>query len=207
MGEGIGLKVEPEWNAEVKRRYREGFAKYGDTAEGALWRDEASRQLRYDQLLKVVKKTPFSVLDFGCGSGSLIPRLELIGMKHYTGVENCDEIRKIAQNKFPDYMFVKSLDQCLEEYDYVFVSGTFNYRAGISSKIWENWVRDTIQQLQKKMRRGMSMNFMICDPDWKDKELWYPKSFDHVMGWFVFMKMTIVKQYGLHEWTLLAEKV
>lgn len=196
-----------DWSVDATvAKYEKMFLQYGDTAEGAFWKDENSRQIRYDQLTKIVKKESFSTLDFGCGSGSLIHRLKPLGLQSYVGVENVDRIRATATDKFPEYTFEKDLDGCKGQWDYAFVSGTFNYcPVSVDDVDWELWVKKTIQELRKRVTYGLAMNFMSTQTDWKDTELWYPRSYEQVLEWVSPMKTTILDQYGLYEWTLLAE--
>ena len=58
--------------ADVGDYYTEKVQAFGATAKGADWNSEESQHLRFEQLLKVIHaKEPFSILDYGCGYGSL----------------------------------------------------------------------------------------------------------------------------------------
>lgn len=62
---------------EVRRYYSEKIVEHGPTAKGVDWNDEASQELRFDQLLKLCETArPFSLNDYGCGYGALARYLE-----------------------------------------------------------------------------------------------------------------------------------
>src|SRR5204863_3621995 len=77
----------------VERYYGAKIAEHGPTAKGVDWRDEASQELRFEQLLKVCDPMrPFSLNDYGCGYGALALHLEERGLDvRYTGFDISEE--------------------------------------------------------------------------------------------------------------------
>ena len=59
--------------ADVNNYYTEKIKQFGTTAQGVDWNSEESQHIRFKQLLQIVDQggLPFSLLDFGCGFGSL----------------------------------------------------------------------------------------------------------------------------------------
>src|SRR5215471_466848 len=74
----------------VARYYTAKLRKFGPTARGVDWKDEASQILRFEQLVRLLPSNSmeraFSVLDMGCGYGAMadflmarFPRVRYIG--------------------------------------------------------------------------------------------------------------------------------
>src|SRR4029079_5182143 len=77
----------------VRRYYSEKIVEHGPSAKGADWRDEASQELRFEQLLEVCDlSTPFTINDYGCGYGALATYLEERGLDYrYPGFDLSSE--------------------------------------------------------------------------------------------------------------------
>ncbi len=112
----------------VRRYYSEKIVEHGPTAKGVDWNDQASQELRFDQLLKVCDPSrPFSLNDYGCGYGALARYLGQRGYTfRYTGFDISDEMVAKAQELLraaENYRFVGSEGE-LEPADYTVASGS-----------------------------------------------------------------------------------
>ena len=76
--------------SDVEQYYSDKVRTHGATPAGVDWNSEESQFLRFEQLLKIIPsfEAPCSLLDYGCGYGSLYPFIK----KHtnqcsYTGFD------------------------------------------------------------------------------------------------------------------------
>jgi len=53
---------------DVTNYYNDRLDRYGPTFQGVDWNSKESQELRFNQLIKVIKKNDnnFSILDYGC---------------------------------------------------------------------------------------------------------------------------------------------
>ena len=105
--------------------YDDALARHGDTAQGALWPNEADRQRRYDVMLDVLADAPAGrrvlLCDLGCGTGGLLARLRERGLDHvdYRGIDRSAEAIRLARAKFPTTDF-RVLDPLSEAADLLY---------------------------------------------------------------------------------------
>src|SRR5258707_10030322 len=62
--------------SNVEQYYTAKLAEHGPRARGVDWSSESSQLLRFEKLLEVCDlSVPFSLIDYGCGYGALLPFL------------------------------------------------------------------------------------------------------------------------------------
>ncbi|HEX2980782.1 MAG TPA: class I SAM-dependent methyltransferase, partial [Anaerolineaceae bacterium] len=73
----------------IKTYFAEKLATHGATPRGVDYNSVQSQELRFEQILKVCDPTqPFSLLDYGCGFGSLADLMTRKGWSFtYTGYD------------------------------------------------------------------------------------------------------------------------
>lgn len=94
-------------STEVRYVFGKLTKEYGDSPYSNSW-DRAAQVFRWDKILELLitiqKEQPFSILDFGCGTGDLYPYMvDVIGEEHfiYTGIDIVPEMVAIANKKMP----------------------------------------------------------------------------------------------------------
>jgi SAM-dependent methyltransferase len=198
----------------VRRYYSEKIAQHGPTAKGVDWRDEASQELRFEQLLKVVDLSrPFTINDYGCGYGALGTYLERRGGDfRYTGFDISEG--QLAQAR----ALLRHSERCrfvateaeLEPADYTVASGIFNVRLDAPVDAWQGQAFETLSRLDALSTRGFAFNMLTSysDPELMRADLWYPDPraiFDHCKRshsrW-----VALLHDYGLYEFTILVRK-
>lgn len=191
--------------------YSDALEIHGRTPNALGWRDEEQQDLRFDRLLSVLGRPSQlgTVLDYGCGYGSLLTYLigRDVGIREYVGVDisstqleeaaktvaNCDVPSRLLETSSPS-----------ESCDYVFVSGTFNLRQGIDEAEWAQFVRQTIKSLWGQARSGLAMNFLTTNVDWRRPDLFYlnPASLlSQVLGELT-SQVIVDHSYPLYEWSI-----
>jgi SAM-dependent methyltransferase len=197
----------------VRRYYSEKIVEHGPSAKGVDWRDEASQELRFEQLLNVCDlSAPFTINDYGCGYGALATYLEELGVDfRYTGFDISTE--QLAQARAlvdsDRCRFVEREDE-LERADYTVASGIFNVRLDAPVEAWAAQAHETLARIDALSARGFSFNMLTSysDPELMREDLWYadPREvFDHCKRTFSRW-VALLHDYGLWEFTILVRK-
>ena len=198
----------------VRRYYSEKIVEHGPTAKGVDWNDQASQELRFDQLLKVCDPSrPFSLNDYGCGYGALARYLGRRGYTfRYTGFDISDEMVVKARELLRDaenHRFVGSESE-LEPADYTVASGIFNVRLDAADDAWEQHVLETLGRIDALSLKGFSFNMLTSysDADRMRPDLYYADPrviFDHCKRTFSRW-VALLHDYGLYEFTIVVRK-
>jgi SAM-dependent methyltransferase len=165
--------------------------------------------LRFDQLLRVADRETgrFSLNDFGCGYGALVPYLQRRGLDvAFRGFDLSASMLEHARREYPDVTFVGTEGE-LERADYTVASGIFNVRAGAPEDAWSAHIADTLERMSAVSRRGIAFNVLTSysDPERMEERLHYADP----CRWFDWCKRTLSRQvallhdYGLYEFTIL----
>jgi SAM-dependent methyltransferase len=200
---------------DIAKYYDEKFTKYGDTPQGVDWNGEVSQRIRFFQLCKIIdcKKSNFSINDLGCGYGAL---LDFLRIKYvncmYNGIDISHDMVKFAQHRHASdnhARFVTSTEPDLVT-DYSVASGIFNVRLKLTDAEWFNYIKDTLDALNRTSRLGFSFNCLTSYSD-KDKQrdyLYYAdpcKIFDLCKRRYS-SQISLMHDYDLFEFTVLVRK-
>lgn len=160
--------------------YYEGkLAAFGPSARGMDWKDEASQIKRFEQLMRALPITlrsgRFTILDYGCGSGALLPFLLERGYDcAYTGYDRSPRMIAEAQRVHPGATFTSKWETVAPA-DYVVASGVFNVRLDILDEEWRAYVLGTLAAIDETAIAGWAANFLTgyADEDRKRSDLHY----------------------------------
>jgi SAM-dependent methyltransferase len=193
----------------IRDLYEGNLAEYGTSSKSVGWRDEASQELRFERLARVIDTgRGFTVNDWGCGYGAMFGHLDrAFGTRFagYTGYDISQEMLDAARQQCDASRsrFVLA-PEVTDEADYTFVSGTFNVKLQASDAEWDSYVKGQLERMFAKSRRGLSFNLLTTYVDWKAENLFYADP----MHFFDFCKtrlsrfVTLHHDYGLFEWTI-----
>jgi SAM-dependent methyltransferase len=197
--------------APVERYYSGKVAEHGPTARGVDWRDEASQELRFTQLLKLCDlDASFTINDYGCGYGALAAYLEERGRRfRYTGFDISEQMLEQARalvGESERCRFVSSEHE-LRPADYTVASGIFNVRLEAVDEVWERHLLATLDKLDALSERGFAFNVLTSysDPDKMRPDLYYANPgtlFDHCKRRYSRW-VALLHDYGLYEFTIL----
>lgn len=198
----------------VEEYYSRKVLEHGPTPQGADWRDEASQLLRFRQLLLLVDRPgSFSLLDYGCGYGGLIPLVQgNSDLSRYVGLDISQEMLEHARARFgadPRFVFVGP-DEEVSPADFTIASGIFNVRLNTSNPRWQRYVTETIDRLAELGNGGFAFNMLTSssDPEHRRSDLFYADP----MFFFAYCKerhgqeVALLQDYGLYEFTILVRK-
>jgi SAM-dependent methyltransferase len=197
----------------VRRYYSEKIVEHGPSAKGVDWRDEASQELRFEQLLAVCDRSrPFTINDYGCGYGALATYLEELGLDfRYTGFDiSAEQLAQAEALVDSDRCRFVATEAELGRADYTVASGIFNVRLDAPVDAWAAQALETLARLDELSARGFSFNMLTSysDPELMRDDLWYadPRDvFDHCKRTFSRW-VALLHDYGLWEFTILVRK-
>lgn len=202
-------------NEATRRYYRESFGEHGDTPRGVDWNDTTSQRLRFERLVaNIDSRTPFHVLDLGCGTGALYQYL----CEHfpanafqYTGVDLVQEMVELASVKHrgDNAVFVcGEMTEVKEQFDYVVASGIFNVKQEVPSRAWHTWVLTTLESMYARADKAMIFNALTAYADFSDPKLFYADPLflvDHCMR-HMSRWVTLDQSFPLYEFTLAVHR-
>jgi SAM-dependent methyltransferase len=202
--------------SEINDFYREKLKDFGASARGMGWRDEASQQVRFAQVLKIIKDEPFTLNDLGCGNAEIVSLLESrFGNRYfYTGYDALNEMITLARRQFKhnrQVEFVEIADyKQLTPADYSIASGIFNVRNNIRDEEWQAYILQTLRAMSENSRKGFSFNALTSysDPNLMRPELFYSDPlvlFDFCKIHFS-RNVALLHDYDLYDFTILVKK-
>ncbi|MFA7430069.1 MAG: class I SAM-dependent methyltransferase [Rhodospirillaceae bacterium] len=155
--------------ARIGRAYGGAVERQGPRASGVGWSSEVAQMLRLRTLLRVLdgapEDRPVSVHDLGCGYGALWPLLAdraLPPICSYVGYDISRPMIARARGLYgaePRVRFLLS-DGALEDADYGFVSGTFNFRDGEPDDLWRPYIEASLEDFAASCRVGLAFNLL-----------------------------------------------
>ena len=200
---------------DVNNYYSEKILSFGATPKGVDWNGIESQEKRFQQLTKVIEKENnenYTLLDYGCGFGSLLSYLETNNFTsiRYVGYDISDEMLKKAKEEHDSQgTWVNTLDENLK-YDYVVASGLFNVKLNQNILDWENYVINTLDKINSISSKGFAFNILTSYSDHEFlKDYLYYASPEY---YFKHCKLNYSKQvsllhdYDLYEFTIIIRK-
>lgn len=202
----------------MKQYFSERLTEFGTTPRGADWNSQTSQEIRFDQLLKIVKSPaeqsePFTLLDYGCGYGALASYLKQRNYSfRYLGYDLLESMVEAARLEFSsetNLSFSSHLED-LGEADYSVISGVFNIRFETSNDDWTQYVLHTLDQINTISRKGFSFNCLTkySDADHMKPHLYYADPcllFDYCKRNFS-RNVALIHDYDLYDFTILVRK-
>jgi SAM-dependent methyltransferase len=202
---------------DVAQYYAGKLQQFGPTARGVDWNGEASQNLRFRQLVRLLDDVgpdqQISVLDVGCGYGAMadflrpwLPRLS------YTGFDISPEMVSAAERLLgtSDRIRFTSDRNSLHPGDFAFASGVFNVRLGYPVGVWQDYVVDSLREIDVLAGRGWAVNFLTSysDSGRMRGDLYYAEP-TVLFDWCkrnVSPRVALLHDYELYEFTLIVRK-
>lgn len=197
---------------EVNRYYTEKVQTYGATPRGVDWNGTESQELRFAQLLKMADRdSSFSLLDYGCGFGSLYAYLQKDHVAPaYTGYDISEEMLSKARELFPGQgTWLNRIPEGFTA-DYVVASGLFNVKQDQPAGTWEAYMLETLDHMNAIAQKGFSFNVLTSysDKEFMKDYLYYAspeKLFAHCKTKYS-KQVALLHDYPLYEFTLIVRK-
>lgn len=196
---------------KVAKYYGEKIAAFGAVAKGVDWKDETSQNLRFAQLLKLVEdKQGFSLNDLGCGYGALyLFQNTSARLKSYAGYDIASGMLEKARRFINDgkAQFIMS-DKLTQVAEFSVASGIYNVKLDTAREVWEDFVKDSLANLNEYSTHGFAFNCMTSYVDFQVPHLYYADPcyyFEYCIRNFSRF-VTLIHDYPLYEWTILVRK-
>jgi hypothetical protein len=198
----------------IERYYTQKLRTFGPIPQGVDWNGEASQQIRFDQLFRLVEGTqsPFSILDYGCGYGAMLPYLK---SRHsecsYMGYDISIEMIKAASDihRSSDVLWGTNPEE-LVQHDYVVASGIFNVKESIPDQEWEQYILNKLSHFNSLSKKGFAFNILsdYSDLEKRKSNLYYanPGKLFHYCKTAFSKYVALLHDYPLYEFTILVRK-
>ena len=132
-----------------------------DSSYALGWKDRNSQQVRFKALSGIADLSNHTILDAGCGYGDLLPCLSGIYKEiKYTGIEQIPALIDEANKRYGHLTNVRFIPgnfttMDLPVSDYVFASGSLNYRSADADFIYK-----AIDKLYAACHIGFAFNLL-----------------------------------------------
>jgi SAM-dependent methyltransferase len=201
--------------------YTAKVTEFGATPKGVDWRDEASQEVRFEQLLITIgsnaieslKKPDCCLLDYGCGYGALLTSIRARGLEtKYIGFDWSQAMIDTAtkQHALVENCSFLTGDQPSQTADFVVASGIFNVKLALSEENFASYINETLHKLDSLSTEGFAFNMLTShsDDSKKRSDLYYcdPSFYlDYCLKHFS-RSVQLVHGYGLYEFTIGVNK-
>ncbi|MBA2505700.1 MAG: methyltransferase domain-containing protein [Thermoleophilaceae bacterium] len=163
-----------------ERHYATLLAEHGPGPLGVGWNSERAQHARFEQLARVfgADEDAFSVLDYGCGTGALLPWLRARGHTGpYTGFDLSEAMLAGAREAHGGDAAARFTSDPEEPgaADFVLASGVLNLRFDLAEEEWRDYTVGIVDHIASIAKRGFAVNMLSShsDPERMRPELLY----------------------------------
>ena len=202
---------------DIRRFFKDELKKHGASAKGVGWKDDAAQNIRFEELIRIIKpEKPFTLNDLGCGAGDILQLLELRfkGQYTYHGFDMLQEMVTVATERYAKQLKVHF--SLLNDYhampiaDYTIASGIFNVKNSSEDAQWLDYILDTIGVMSRASAKGFAFNALTSysDKELMRSDLFYSDPlvlFDYCKKHFS-KNVAILHDYGIYDFTILVRK-
>ncbi len=161
----------------VVAHYESRLARFGATARGMDWKDEASQRLRFELLCAICSLDGMSVHEVGAGAGHHADFMEATGQRaDYSGSDLSAAMVVAARGRRPDLRFEQRdvlEGPVREEYDVLLCSGLFHVKLEQSEGAWRAFVEAMVRRMFGMCRVGIAFNLLSDRVDYREPALYY----------------------------------
>lgn len=148
----------------ISEYYRKTVSKYGASAKGLDWSGNEGHQFRIALALDQISlEKGDSILDFGCGYGSLLGSVldRKLELGKYVGFDIVPEMLVHAESIWGASDSVQWVNRIPSEHlDYSFAIGTFHVRPPGREEDFLNEIRASVSHMSKYSRKGWVISFL-----------------------------------------------
>lgn len=200
---------------QARQYFEERLTTHGATARGVDWNSETAQELRFSQLIKVIRPDqPFTLLDYGCGYGALAGYLLRLNypLEVYVGFDILESMVTKARELFAaqtGWIFTSQFE-ALAEVDYAIASGIFNLKLDTPFDDWTQYVTGELHKMDRLTRKGFSFNMLTrySDAEHMRPHLYYADPcylFDYCKRHFS-RNVALLHDYEVYDFTIIVRK-
>jgi len=207
---------------QVRAYYQQKLTEHGPTVRGVDWSNEDRQRLVFEQLTKIccsprsgARDTDFTLLDYGCGLGSLLGYLtnNAWSCKKYIGFDMLpDMVAAARQLNSAHSDTAEFTDQISSLYpaDYVIGSGVITVKADADFSAWQNHVLTLLERMWRLAVKGLAFNSLTKYSDLPKMQdrLYYADPcflFDFCKT-HLSRNVALLHDYGLYEFTIVVRR-
>jgi SAM-dependent methyltransferase len=199
---------------KIKDYFLDCYTKFGAEPEGVNWNSKEAQEKRFEQLCKLIDfSIPFSIIDYGCGFGSLIDYLKHKGRDFtYIGYDIIDEMIIKGRELYSSNAKCSftNIEAEIPRSDYVVESGIFNAKQSDNDAEWTKYVVNTLEKMNKLAAKGFAGNFLTkySDAEYMKPHLYYADPlffFDYCKKNFS-RNVALLHDYELYDFTIIVRK-
>jgi len=199
---------------KIKAYFIDKLDQYGATPRGLDWNSVEAQEARFAQVTRVIDpKQPFSILDYGCGFGSLYGYLQRQGLDfQYTGFDVLPAmIDKAGELLAGDPgVVLTTREEDLAPVDYVVECGVFNLKLEETFDAWQRYVVENVHKMDRLSRKGFAFTLLTSysDPEYMKSNLYYADPtfyFDYCKRHFS-RNVALLHDYNVYDFTILVRK-
>ena len=180
--------------------YESLLQQHGAVPPGVGWNSDFAQNERFAQLCEILPRedVPVTVLDFGCGFGSLAEYLASRRTHFsYVGYDASANMIDAARERVHDPRVRFESDwERVPQCDCVIASGIFNVRGDWSDERWRLYIEETLRSIHERATSGWSANFLTS---YSDRERMRPELYyADPLALFDWCKRNLSRFVALH---------
>jgi hypothetical protein len=161
-----------------RKHYSENFSKYGSTPLGTYQNNIETQYLRFDRLIRNIRKDLLNcrIHDIGSGTCDFHRFLLENNINHeYYGTEIVQEMIDFSLLEYPDIkLYNRDLLSVSDEmYDFNVLSGTLNISHELDKKAWREYSYKLIEKMFALCSKGIAFNFLTSYNTFSKEDLVY----------------------------------
>ncbi|MDQ0513082.1 class I SAM-dependent methyltransferase [Ancylobacter amanitiformis] len=184
------------------------------TPQGVGWNSANAQTVRFDQVLKVIRRggADVSLNDVGSGYGALHDYMRATGIAaEYRGFDVTETSMERARALHPQMGSSRFAPMAeLSPATYSVASGIFGLRLSFDEARWHAYILDTLDLMDANSREGFSFNMLTAysDPDRRSGDLYYadPGRYFDLCKRRYARNVALYHDYDLYDFTLVVRK-
>lgn len=198
----------------LKEHYSNKFRQYGAQPKGVDWGpDPSDHCLRLDRMLAVTElgRQPHarhSILDVGCGYGSLLDLMKQRSLDFsYTGIDLCEEMIETARTKHPAEEWIVDNILNMDEsrrFDYVVCNGLLTQKLQAKISTMDRFLVTLVTKMFDLCNIGVAFNVMSTHVNHTVENLYYRNPAE-LIAWCMSQltpRIRLDHAYPLFEYTI-----
>ena len=202
---------------KLNKYFADKLEQFGTTPKGVDYSGEAAQQIRFSELVKIVKNPAekFSILDYGCGYGAMFDFIHSFNWQFdYYGVDLIEEMVIAGRESHKDFSNVHFTtdEKEIPVVDYLVAGSIFNNKLDVPNEEWQGFVVKSLHGMNSLCSKGFSFNMLTLYSD-ADRIAQRPDLFfGDPLFFFDLCKrnfsrnVALMHDYGLYDFTILVRK-